>query len=163
MMFVALFLLSLSLDARGATATAGSRAAAGDAADAGAPTPGGVEYCVVGAGPGGLQAAAMLREAGRDVVVFDKSDKAGSFFARFPIHRRLISINKRHFATYHHEPEFQLRHDWNSLISLRGGVPPGLNFQTIRTSTTRTRMRWWIISVTLRRGCWTVACRLKQR
>ena len=128
MMFVALFLLSLSLDARGATATAGSRAAAGDAADAGAPTPGGVEYCVVGAGPGGLQAAAMLREAGRDVVVFDKSDKAGSFFARFPIHRRLISINKRHFATYHHEPEFQLRHDWNSLISLRGGVPPGLKF-----------------------------------
>lgn len=69
-----------------------------------------------------------MREAGRDVVVFEKSDRAGSFFAKFPIHRRLISINKRHFAEYHDEPEFQLRHDWNSLISLRGGVPPGLKF-----------------------------------
>jgi len=93
------------------------------------PTPGHFEYCVVGAGPGGLQVASMLREAGRDVVVLDKSARAGSFFARYPIHRRLISINKSHFAKFQTDPEFQLRHDWNSLISLHGGATPtGLKF-----------------------------------
>lgn len=117
---VVVVLVSTSFSLRGANS---------DSGEALAPGPGHVEYCVVGAGPGGLQAAAMLREAGRDVVVFDKSDRAGSFFARFPIHRRLISINKRHFAQHHHDDaEFQLRHDWNSLISLRGGAPPGLKF-----------------------------------
>ena len=98
------------------------------------PRPGNYEYCVVGAGPGGLQVASMLREANiSSVVVFDKAPRAGQFFARFPVHRKLISINKKffgpkHFAKHWSHPEFQLRHDWNSLIRLKGGVPPGLKF-----------------------------------
>ena len=95
------------------------------------PAPGRYEYCVVGAGPGGLQVASMLVEANvTSVVVFDKAPRAGSFFAKFPIHRRLISINKKWFnrARRWSHPEFQLRHDWNSLISLKGGVMPGLRF-----------------------------------
>ena len=39
----------------------------------------------------------------------------GNFFTKYPRHRKLISINKRH--TSHLNPEFNLRHDWNSLLS----------------------------------------------
>ena len=84
--------------------------------------------------------ASMLREANisASVVVFDQAKRAGQFFATFPIHRQLISINKKffgpkffgpkHFAKRWSHPEFQLRHDWNSLIRLTGGTPPGLKF-----------------------------------
>lgn len=68
------------------------------------PPPGRYDYCVVGAGPGGLQVASMLREAetagnaSLSVVVFDKAPRAGAFFATMPIHRKLISINKKYFT-----------------------------------------------------------------
>lgn len=39
----------------------------------------------------------------------------GSFFTVYPRHNVLISINKRH--TGKTNKEFNLRHDWNSLIS----------------------------------------------
>ena len=39
------------------------------------------EYCVMGAGPGGLQAAEFLRAAGRDYVVFEKAASAGALAA----------------------------------------------------------------------------------
>lgn len=32
------------------------------------------QYCVVGAGPGGLQIAYFLQQAGRDYVVFEKGE-----------------------------------------------------------------------------------------
>lgn len=73
------------------------------------------DYCVVGAGPGGLQVAYFLESAGRDYVVFEKSNTPGNFYTKFPRHRKLISINKRN--TPHVNPEFKLRHDWNSLLS----------------------------------------------
>ena len=38
----------------------------------------------------------------------------GSFFMRYPRHRTLISINKRFTGTTNYE--FNMRHDWNSLI-----------------------------------------------
>ena len=40
---------------------------------------------------------------------------AGSFYITYPRHRTLISINKRH--TGKTNKEFNLRHDWNSLLS----------------------------------------------
>ena len=40
---------------------------------------------------------------------------AGSFFLQYPRHGKLISINKRH--TGKTNKEFNLRHDWNSLLS----------------------------------------------
>ncbi|XP_042693639.1 FAD-dependent oxidoreductase domain-containing protein 2 [Centrocercus urophasianus] len=73
------------------------------------------DYCVLGAGPAGLQAAYFLQRAGRDYVVFERSHAPGSFFAIYPRHRKLISINKRH--TGKSNSEFNLRHDWNSLLS----------------------------------------------
>ncbi|XP_056379659.1 FAD-dependent oxidoreductase domain-containing protein 2 [Hyla sarda] len=73
------------------------------------------DYCILGAGPGGLQIAKFLEEAGRDYMVFERSRGPGSFFQRFPRHRKLISINKR--FTGRTNKEFNLRHDWNSLLS----------------------------------------------
>lgn len=77
------------------------------------------EYCVIGAGPGGLQMAAYLHSAQRDYVVFERAAVAGSFYQRYPRHRNLISINKRY--TGRNNAEFNWRHDWNSLLSPSSG------------------------------------------
>ncbi|XP_038612599.1 FAD-dependent oxidoreductase domain-containing protein 2 isoform X3 [Tachyglossus aculeatus] len=73
------------------------------------------DYCVLGAGPAGLQGAYFLERAGRDYVVFERAGAPGSFFTLYPRHRKLISINKRHTGSKN--SEFNLRHDWNSLLS----------------------------------------------
>ncbi|XP_078483409.1 FAD-dependent oxidoreductase domain-containing protein 2-like [Ciona intestinalis] len=78
-------------------------------------TPNYKEYCVIGAGPGGLQIAYFLENAGRDYIVFEKGYGAGTFYLKYPIHRQLISINKRN--TGKTNKEFNFRHDWNSLVS----------------------------------------------
>ncbi|XP_031575039.1 FAD-dependent oxidoreductase domain-containing protein 2-like [Actinia tenebrosa] len=75
----------------------------------------GHQYCVVGAGPGGLQIGYFLERAQRDYVIFEANSVAGSFFLKYPCHRKLISINKR--FTGRLNKEFNLRHDWNSLLS----------------------------------------------
>ncbi|KAK8726906.1 hypothetical protein OTU49_010120, partial [Cherax quadricarinatus] len=73
------------------------------------------DYCVVGAGPAGLQMGYFLHKAGRDYIILERANHSGSFFSKYPRHRRLISINKRY--TGHINQEFNLRHDWNSLLS----------------------------------------------
>ncbi|ELU10057.1 hypothetical protein CAPTEDRAFT_221425 [Capitella teleta] len=73
------------------------------------------EYVIVGAGPAGVQAAYYLEKAGRDYVILEKGDKPGYFFETYPRHRTLISINKR--FNYFPEDDYNLRHDWNSLLS----------------------------------------------
>ncbi|XP_001376043.2 FAD-dependent oxidoreductase domain-containing protein 2 [Monodelphis domestica] len=73
------------------------------------------DYCILGAGPSGLQMAYFLGQAGRNYVVFEKAGAPGSFFTRYPRHRKLISINKRYTGKVN--SEFNLRHDWNSLLS----------------------------------------------
>ncbi|MFC0112373.1 NAD(P)-binding domain-containing protein [Kibdelosporangium aridum] len=73
------------------------------------------DYLVIGAGPAGLQLAYFLQRAGRDYLVVEAGPSAGSFFTVFPRHRQLISINKPHTGI--DDPEFNLRMDWNSLLS----------------------------------------------
>ncbi|XP_077982328.1 FAD-dependent oxidoreductase domain-containing protein 2-like [Glandiceps talaboti] len=73
------------------------------------------EYIVVGAGPAGVQMAYFMEKAKKDYIVLERNDIPGSFFQTQPRHRTLISINKR--FNYFPEKEFNLRHDWNSLIS----------------------------------------------
>ncbi|MFD9697750.1 NAD(P)-binding domain-containing protein [Lentzea sp. NPDC059081] len=73
------------------------------------------ECLVIGAGPAGLQASYLLKQAGRDHIVLEAGTAAGTFFTRFPRHRQLISINKIH--TGWDDPELNLRVDWNSLLS----------------------------------------------
>jgi thioredoxin reductase len=73
------------------------------------------DYLVIGAGPAGLQLGYFLQRAGHDYLILEAGPAAGSFFGRFPRHRRLISINKPHTGSA--DPEFNLRMDWNSLLS----------------------------------------------
>ncbi|KAK3089494.1 hypothetical protein FSP39_004045 [Pinctada imbricata] len=73
------------------------------------------EYCIIGAGPAGLQMGYYLQRDKRDYVIYEQSDKAGSFFKKYPRHRKLISINK--VNTGSNNKEFNMRHDWNSLLS----------------------------------------------
>ncbi|MEV4474162.1 NAD(P)-binding domain-containing protein [Nonomuraea sp. NPDC049504] len=73
------------------------------------------DYVIIGAGPAGLQLAALLERHGHDYVVLERGPGPGTFFTRFPRHRQLISINKVH--TGYADPEQRLRMDWNSLLS----------------------------------------------
>ncbi|MCK2220420.1 NAD(P)-binding domain-containing protein [Actinomadura sp. ATCC 31491] len=73
------------------------------------------DYLIIGAGPAGLQLAALLERDGHDYVVLERGAGPGTFFTRFPRHRQLISINKVH--TGYADPELRLRMDWNSLLS----------------------------------------------
>ncbi|WP_436535088.1 NAD(P)-binding domain-containing protein [Actinoplanes sp. HUAS TT8] len=73
------------------------------------------DYLIIGAGPAGLQLAALLERDGHDYVVLEAGDAPGTFFTRYPRHRTLISINK--VWTGSDDPEFNLRADWNSLLT----------------------------------------------
>jgi thioredoxin reductase len=74
-----------------------------------------LDYLIIGAGPAGLQLAALLEAAGRDYLVLEAGDAPGTFFRTYPRHRQLISINKPHTGS--EDPELNLRLDWNSLLS----------------------------------------------
>lgn len=73
-----------------------------------------VPYLIVGAGPAGLQLGHLLGRAGIEYQIVERAPSAGAFFATFPRHRTLISINKVH--TGFDDPEKNLRWDWNSLL-----------------------------------------------
>jgi thioredoxin reductase len=73
------------------------------------------EYIVLGAGPAGLQVGYFLHRGRHDVLLLERGDAPGTFFQRYPRHRRLISINKVHTGIT--DPETNLRWDWNSLLS----------------------------------------------
>ncbi|MFG1839400.1 NAD(P)-binding domain-containing protein [Micromonospora sp. NPDC049175] len=82
---------------------------------------------IIGAGPAGLQLAALLERDGHDYVVLEGGPRAGTFFETYPRHRQLISINK--VWTGSTNPEFNLRSDWNSLLT----DDPGLLFKNYST------------------------------
>lgn len=87
------------------------------------------KYCVVGAGPAGVQLGEFLFEDGLDYVIVEKASQPGSFFATLPVHRGLISINKKHTRAGEgsNSSDFAMRHDWNSLLDGGSHVP---TFQT---------------------------------
>ncbi len=74
-----------------------------------------LDYLIIGAGPAGLQLAYFLQQNNHSYAVLEKGNKAGVFFEKFPVHRTLISINK--VFTGYDDPNYNLRWDWNSLIS----------------------------------------------
>jgi thioredoxin reductase len=73
------------------------------------------ETLVVGAGPAGLQLGYFLERRGRDYLLLEAGEGPGTFFRTYPRHRLLISINKLHTGS--DDPEIQMRHDWNSLLT----------------------------------------------
>ena len=85
------------------------------------------QYCIIGAGPGGIQLGHFLEEKQRDYVIFEMKATAGNFFQHFPRQRKLISINKRFrgletFGNRNLTESFAMRHDWNSLLG--NATPP---------------------------------------
>jgi hypothetical protein len=76
------------------------------------------ETIIIGAGPAGIQLGYFLQKDNYDYIIFERNDKAGSFFKTFPHIGKLISINKKY--TGYSDPDFNLRHDWNSLLSENG-------------------------------------------
>jgi len=74
-----------------------------------------LDYIIIGAGPAGMQLAYFLQSAGRSYVILEAREQAGGSFDVYPRHRTLLSLNKRH--TWFSEIEYQMRHDWNSLLT----------------------------------------------
>ena len=73
------------------------------------------DYIIIGSGPAGLQAGYYLEKFNKDYLILEKNNSNGSFFKKYPVHRKLISINK--INTGSNNKDFNLRHDWNSLLS----------------------------------------------
>lgn len=73
------------------------------------------DYLIIGAGPAGLQLGYYMEKAGWKYLILEAGDSPGTFFKKFPRHRKLISINKVY--TGYEDREINLRWDWNSLIS----------------------------------------------
>jgi hypothetical protein len=74
-----------------------------------------VRNIIIGAGPAGIQLGYFFQKAGIDYVILERNEMAASFFDKYPHSGQLISINKRHTGS--DNPDFNLRHDWNSLLS----------------------------------------------
>lgn len=73
------------------------------------------DYLIIGAGPAGLQLGYFLEKSNRSYLILEGDKNAGTFFKKYPVHRKLISINKVY--TGYDNPEINLRWDWNSLLS----------------------------------------------
>lgn len=74
-----------------------------------------LDYLIIGAGPAGVQTAYHLKQNDLSYLMLESGQRAGCFFETFPIHRKLISINKVYTGSTN--PEFNLRHDWNSILT----------------------------------------------
>ena len=69
------------------------------------------DYLIIGAGPAGLQLGYFFEKNGRDYLILEAGESAGTFFEHYPRHRKLLSINM--IYTGYCDPDVQLRYDWN--------------------------------------------------
>ena len=74
-----------------------------------------LDYLIVGAGPAGVQMTLFMKQAGRKFITLESSKVVGSFYLNQPRHGKLISINKLYNTCQ--DKDYNLRHDWNSLLS----------------------------------------------
>jgi thioredoxin reductase len=70
---------------------------------------------IVGAGPAGLQLGYFLQKQNIKYLIIEKTTMSASFFNKYPHSKQLISLNKA--FTGKDDADFNLRHDWNSLLN----------------------------------------------
>lgn len=73
---------------------------------------------IIGGGPSGIQLAYYFKKANIPYLLIEKTSNSGSFFKNYPHSKCLISINKKY--TGETNKDFNLRHDWNSLLNEEG-------------------------------------------
>jgi thioredoxin reductase len=74
-----------------------------------------IETIILGAGPSSLQLAYFLKQNNIPYLIIERNTTCASFFSKYPHTKKLISLNKKY--TGKSDPEFNLRHDWNSLLN----------------------------------------------
>ena len=74
-----------------------------------------IENIIIGAGPAGIQLGYFFEKNSIDYIILERNSCAGSFFEKYPHSKNLISINKKY--TGNDNKDFNLRHDWNSLLN----------------------------------------------
>lgn len=74
-----------------------------------------IDTIILGCGPSGLQLGYFLKHTKQNYLILEKHNAPASFFSQYPHSKELISINKIH--TGKKNKEFNLRHDWNSLLN----------------------------------------------
>ena len=70
---------------------------------------------IVGAGPAGIQLAYFYEKYNINYIVLEETNHCASFFYNYPHSSKLISINKKY--TGNTNLDFNMRHDWNSLLN----------------------------------------------
>jgi hypothetical protein len=70
---------------------------------------------IIGGGPSALQCAYFFEKHNIEYIILERNELCGSFFSKYPLSGNLISINKKN--TGNNNAEYNLRHDWNSLIT----------------------------------------------
>ena len=73
------------------------------------------ENIIIGAGPAGLQCSYFFKKYNIPYLILERNNLCGSFFNSYPHSGKLISINKKY--TGNNNKDFNLRHDWNSLLN----------------------------------------------
>lgn len=76
------------------------------------------ENIILGAGPSGIQLGYFMYKHNLNYLIIEKTQNSGSFFEKYPHSKELISLNKNYTGSDNNE--FNLRHDWNSLLNDEG-------------------------------------------
>jgi thioredoxin reductase len=74
-----------------------------------------IENLIIGAGPSGIQLGYFMSKYNINYLIVEQNKNCGSFFEKYPHSKELISLNK--IYTGQNDPDFNLRHDWNSLLN----------------------------------------------
>ena len=74
-----------------------------------------IENIIIGSGPSGIQLAYFYKKYKIPYVVLERESVCASFFDKYPHTKELISINKKYTGSTN--KDFNLRHDWNSLLN----------------------------------------------
>jgi hypothetical protein len=74
-----------------------------------------IDNIIIGCGPAAIQCAYYFEKYNIEYIILEKNSICGSFFNKYPLSETLISINKKYVGS--NDPDFKLRHDWNSLLN----------------------------------------------